>query len=168
MTTDFRFGGIFMMTITEKAAYIKGLLEGMELDPARKETKIINALVDIIDDLALSAADAEDSIAAIEEDMNDMSEHINAVDGDLAELESYVLDEDYDDDFDPCDFCGGFGDEEDADDEDFWDDDVYEIECPECGEVFSFDESAFDDDAPLTCPKCGFVIDEIEFEDDDE
>ena len=37
------------MGITEKAAYIKGLVDGIELDESAKETKIIKALVDIID-----------------------------------------------------------------------------------------------------------------------
>ena len=154
-----------MMTITEKAAYIKGMLEGMELDSTKKETKIINALVDIIDELALSLADAEDDIAALQDEVDDMEEHIDAVDGDLADVEEIVYDEfddEYDDDFDSCEGCGG------CDDDDFEDDGLYEIECPECGEVFTFDESAFDDDEPLTCPKCGYVIDEIEIEDEED
>ena len=32
-----------MMTITEKAAYIKGLVDGLELDESAKETKVIKA-----------------------------------------------------------------------------------------------------------------------------
>lgn len=153
-----------MMTITEKAAYIKGMLEGMELDSSKKETKIINALVDIVDELALSLADAEDDIAAVQDSLDEMAEHIDAVDADLADVEEIVYDEMDDDDFDFCEECGGCGD----DDDDEWEDDgLYEIECPECGEIFTFDESAFDDDAPLTCPKCGFVIDEIEIEDEE-
>lgn len=153
-----------MMTITEKAAYIKGMLEGMELDSSKKETKIINALVDIVDELALALADAEDDIAAVQDSLDEMAEHIDAVDADLADVEEIVYDEMDDDDFDFCEECGGCGD----DDDDEWEDDgLYEIECPECGEIFTFDESAFDDDAPLTCPKCGFVIDEIEIEDEE-
>ncbi len=145
-----------MMTLTEKAAYIKGLIEGMDLDQDKKETKIINALVDIIDDLALSVEDAEDEIAVIQDSFDDVEERLDAVDADLADLEDYV--------YDDCEGCEGCGDYDFEDD----DDDLYEIECPDCGNVFYFDESALDDDEPLTCPECGYVIDEIEIEDDED
>lgn len=154
-----------MMTITEKAAYIKGLVDGLELDESKKETKVIKALVDIIDDLALSVADIEDETAAINDCLDEMEEHIDAVDADLADVEDYVFEDDDDDyDFDDdCDFdcenCEGCDDDEDFE---------YEVECPECGEIFCFDESVFDDDEPLTCPNCGYVIDEIEIEDEED
>ena len=51
------------MTLTEKAAYIKGLKEGLTLDESKPEVKLINALIDIIDDLALDVSDLEDEIA---------------------------------------------------------------------------------------------------------
>ena len=35
------------MTNSEKAAYIRGLMEGMDLDPNAKETKLFNAIVDL-------------------------------------------------------------------------------------------------------------------------
>lgn len=156
-----------MMTITEKAAYIKGLVDGLELDESSKETKVIKALVDIIDDMALSIADAEDDIAVLADEIEDIEEHLEAVDVDLADVEGIIYDECDDDDcYDECDFdcdcCDGCDDFDE--DEDF----EYEVECPDCGEVFCFDESIFEDDEPLTCPNCGMVIDEIEIEDEDE
>ena len=35
------------MTVTEKAAYIKGLMEGLELDQSSKEVKVIQAMADL-------------------------------------------------------------------------------------------------------------------------
>ena len=155
-----------MMTITEKAAYIKGLVDGLELDESSKETKVIKALVDIIDDMALSIADAEDDIAVLADEIDDIEEHLDAVDVDLADVEEILYeeceddDEYFDDDCDcDCDCCDGCDEDEDFE---------YEVECPDCGEVFCFDESVFEDDEPLTCPNCGMVIDEIEIEDDEE
>ena len=154
-----------MMTITEKAAYIKGLVDGLELDESAKETKVIKALVDIIDDMALSIADAEVDIAVLADEIDDIEEHLDAVDVDLADVEEilyeeYEDDEYFDDDCDcDCDCCDGCDEDEDFE---------YEVECPDCGEVFCFDESVFEDDEPLTCPNCGMVIDEIEIEDDEE
>ena len=154
-----------MMTLTEKAAYIKGLVEGLELDGTTKEAKIIKALVDIVDDITLSLADAEDDIAVLADEIDDIEEHLDAVDVDLAEVEDILYDEYDEDDFEDDDFdCDGDCDCCDCCDEDF----EYEVECPDCGEVFCFDESVFEDDEPLTCPNCGMVIEEIEIEDEDE
>ena len=151
-----------MMTITEKAAYLKGLVEGSDLDQDKKVTKIINAIVDVIDDLAISVADAEDEIAAVYDALEEMDEHIDAVDSDLAEVEEIL----YEEDEDFCDCCCDECEDDCFDDEEY--DDVYEVECPECGTAFCFDESAFESDEPLTCPDCGYVIEEIELEDEDE
>ena len=49
------------MTNSEKAAYIRGLMEGMDLDPNAKETKLFNAIVDLLDDLSLSVEEMEDA-----------------------------------------------------------------------------------------------------------
>ena len=53
------------MTLTEKTAYIKGLVEGLELNADEKEVKVINAIIGLLDDMALTVSDLEES-------MNDM------------------------------------------------------------------------------------------------
>ena len=45
------------MTLTEKAAYIKGLMDASELDKTSKEGKILAAVVDLLDDMALTVSD---------------------------------------------------------------------------------------------------------------
>ncbi len=155
-----------MMTITEKAAYIKGLVEGLELDESKKETKVIKALVDIVDELALLSADHDDQIALINDAIDDAEEHLDTVDSDLSDLEDFVystFDEDYESFDDECDFdCEDCDFDCDSDDDEEYE---YEVDCPECGKSFCFDDSVFDSDEPLTCPECGYVIDEIEIED---
>ncbi|MBQ8784082.1 MAG: hypothetical protein IJZ57_09990 [Clostridia bacterium] len=135
------------MTVTEKAAYLKGLAEGLNLEESKPETKLINAMIDVIDELALSVADLEDAV-----DM--LTEQVDAVDEDLAELEDYVFeDEDYDD----CEGCAGCcGDE----------DDYFEVECPACGEVICLDESVLDEES-IECPACGETL-EFDFDIDDD
>ena len=136
------------MTLTEKAAYIKGLADGLNLDADKPETKIINALIDIIDDLSLSVSDLEDELVLV-------GEQVDAVDEDLDALESYVYDDD------DCDCCCD-------DDCDCCDDDFFEVECPACGEVINVDEGILESGS-IECPNCGENLEfDIEYEDDDE
>ena len=121
------------MTLTEKAAYIKGLADGLNLDADKPETKIINALLDLVDDMALSVCDLEDELALV-------GEQVDAVDEDLDALESYVYDDD------DCDCCCD-------DDCDCCDDDFFEVECPACGDTICF--TCDTDPEDLVCPACG-------------
>ena len=69
-----------MMTVTEKVAYLKGLVEGLDFDANKKETKVINAVLDVLEDLALAVSDLDDEMAVV-------TEQLDAVDEDLADLE---------------------------------------------------------------------------------
>ena len=42
------------MKLGEKVSYLKGLMEGLELDETTKEGKVIAAMADILQDMALS------------------------------------------------------------------------------------------------------------------
>lgn len=132
-----------MMLLTEKASYIKGLAEGMELDANDKTTKLINALIDIIDDLALTVSDLEDECA-------ELHEQLDAVDEDLAELEE------------------NFYEDEDDDDEYYYDEDeeFFEVQCPECDEIITLDEEMLDE-GEIECPECGTKL-QFEFDTEDE
>ena len=129
------------MGITEKAAYIKGLFEGYELDATSKEGKIIGEMLTLISDMA-------DKIAALEADNKELHEYVEELDQDLGAVEEDLyfdegeLDEDYDD-FDDEDEC-----------------EYFEMECPSCGEIVCFDESLAGQD--ITCPACGEKITDIE------
>ena len=93
------------MTLTEKAAYIKGLADGLNLDADKPETKIINALLDLVDDMALSVCDLEDELALV-------GEQVDAVDEDLNALEEDFYEEWDDEDDCDCDCDCGCCDEE--------------------------------------------------------
>ncbi len=130
------------MTLTEKVAYLKGLAEGLALDESKPEIKVINAMIDILDDLALTVADLEDGMDLI-------TEQLDAVDEDLDELESFVYEE-LDDDDCCCDDC--YDDEEG----------FYDVECPNCGEVIGFDDETLDEGS-IECPSCGELL-EFDFD----
>lgn len=144
------------MTITEKVAYLKGLFEGMDFDQNSNEGKLFAAVIDTLNDLALSVSDAE--------------ERLDVLDEDLADVEDLVYDDDDDYDFEDDDECSGNCDGcSGCDDFDVDDGDVYEFECPNCHETVFFDDSIFDDDEDfeLECPACGAKLDSV-FEDADE
>lgn len=124
------------MTVTEKVAYLKGLMEGLSIDTEKPEGKILKAMADILDDLSVSVSD-------LEEDMDDIKEYVDELDDDLTEVEDIVYDDAEEDD--DSDF-------EDEDDEDEGGDFV-EVECPYCGETVYFDPEDVDPEN-IVCPSC--------------
>ena len=133
------------MGISEKAAYISGLFDGYELDKTSKEGRIISELITLVGDMA-------DKINALEADNRELHEYVEELDHDLGEVEEevYFYDDDEEDDYDDYD---DLNDEEDYEGED---EEVYEIECPSCGDLVYFDESIEVED--LVCPACGEKI----------
>lgn len=132
------------MTLTEKAAYLKGLAQGLALDDSKPETKIINELLSLVEDMARSISD-------VEEDIEYLNEYIEEIDEDLGTVEEYVY-SDEDDDFDECEGCCGCDGDFDDEDDDFDSEECFEIECPSCGENICFDSTI--DPADLICPAC--------------
>ena len=135
------------MTITERAAYIKGLAEGLGIDDSTKEGKIINALIGAIDDMSLTISDLESQI-------DELSEQVETIDEDLGSLEEDFYDLD-----DEC----GCGCEDDEDD-DYLDGDLYEVCCPTCGDTVCIDSDMLEE-GQTTCPNCGELL-EFDLEED--
>ena len=134
------------MTLSEKAAYIQGLADGLELDESTKEGKLIAALLDIVGEMA-------DAIGEIDEDLDTLNDYIEEIDEDLGAVEEIVYDCDCDCDCDDDDVeCDGNCCDCDEDCE-IADEDYFEVECPSCGEVICFDGSI--DPEELACPACG-------------
>ena len=125
------------MEITEKVAYLKGLMEGMELDTEKKEGKLLAAIIDILDDIALEIEDLKDYA-------DELGEGLDAVSDDLEDVEDLLFDEDEEDDE---------YEEEDFDELDE-DEDCYATTCPTCEEEIFFDESILAD-GEVICPNCG-------------
>ena len=115
------------MEILEKVAYMKGLAEGLGLDTKSKEGKLLKVIMDILDDIALELQD-------IHRDQGELEEGLDAVSDDLADVETYLYEQDSEDDED--------------------DGEVYQTTCPNCQEDVFFDEDILADGSIL-CPNCG-------------
>ncbi len=123
------------MTITEKVAFLRGLIEGSELKFDDKKGKVFELAIDLIDELATAVSDLDEDVSVLYDDVDDLSEAIEDIDHVLYHLS-----------------------DEDEEDEDF----TYEIQCEHCGEKLTVDEDALLSD-DLVCPACGEPI-EFEFD----
>ena len=139
------------MGITENAAYLKGLAEGLKLDENTNEGKLIGKMLDLISEMA-------EKIDMLESANDELYNYMEGMAEDLVHLEDDFYGEDESDSDDYSDL------NEDYEDEDYVDEEYYEIECPTCGEKICFTED-FDLDNFL-CPACGNKIDDIELIDD--
>ena len=136
------------MTLSERTAYLRGLMEGMKIDTETNEGKLFKAIIETLDDMALTVGDMEDVVDAV-------CDELDSIEEDLDTIEEYLLDEEDDDDYEDCD-C----------DDDYENDDevIYEVKCPVCNTVINLDEEMLEAGA-IDCPDCG---EELEFDIDDE
>ena len=118
------------MDLNAKAAYIKGLMEGMNFDVNTNEGKLIYAMLGLLEDLA-------EQVTEHDNELSQVYDELDAIDEDMDDLESVVYDVD----------------DEDYDDEDDGEDAEYELTCPNCGTVLTVDEETLMNDE-LYCPNC--------------
>ena len=153
------------MTISEKSAYLKGLMDGLKLNTESDEGKMIAAIVDLLGDVTKKVVDIEDTTIAISDELDEIEEDLDAI-------EDFIMDEDEDDD--------EYYDDEDDEDDESWDDEdeefeegfdfgdedstIYEVECA-CGNVIDFDEETLEKGS-IVCPNCGETL-EFTFDDDE-
>ena len=122
------------MEITEKVAYLKGLAEGMELDTGKKEGKLLAAIIDVLEDIALELSDIQDA-------QEELGDGLDAVSDDLEDVEDLLYGEDEDEEEYELDDLGE-------------DEECYATTCPTCEETIYFDESVLED-GEVVCPNCG-------------
>ena len=155
------------MTISEKSAYLKGLMDGLKLDTEEAEGKMIAAIVDLLGDVTKKLTDVEDTTIAISDELDEIEEDLDAIEDYILEVEEDLEDED-DEYFDDEDDDYGFDDEEDYEEGfDFGDEDsiIYEVKCV-CGNVINFDEETLEEGS-IVCDECGELL-EFSLEDEDE
>lgn len=162
------------MKLTEKIAYMKGLLDGMELDGSTKEGKAILQMAEVMEEMGVYIDDLQSQV-------DELTELCDLLDKDLGEVETDLYCDDDDDDDD-------LSDDDDDEDEDFdigqvlpadyddyaFDDDddefdevQYVVNCPSCSETVSLSERQLEEGS-MVCPHCGelleFNYDNIETE----
>ena len=127
------------MNLVEKAAYLKGLADGLGMDAQSKEGRLWAALNDLLSDMAHEMEDLRDADRRMDDELTDLA-------GELAYLEELGCD--------PEKFSGDDGED---DDELAYDGVVYDATCPVCGEEISFDEQTLESGS-IRCPQCGELL----------
>lgn len=125
------------MNTNEKVAYLKGLLEGLDLNPERPETKLFRVTSEILEELSAK-------LSALDEDLELYTECL--YDRQPTALEAETGEEPFSEE-EP---------EECEDGEGNW----YEIECPTCGKTVCIDDGILEEGG-IDCPNCG---EKLEFE----
>lgn len=145
--------------ISEKVAYLKGLADGLELDKTTKEGKVLAAIIEVLDEMAVEVEETalvqeemQSQLDEVDEALSDLEDEVDAISDDLSDIED-IFDEleeldDEDEDFDPADYM-------DVDDEDEEWEEEYSFECPKCGDLVYIDPSLLEDsENQIVCPNC--------------
>ena len=158
------------MTIVEKAAYLKGLTEGLGISPDSKEGKLWGALNELLSDMAHEIEDLQTSNLDFAEALDDISEDLTYLEEltcDLDMPEDMMDEEGCSGDCSSCLLDCGAEDEDEEDDEELsYDGVMYEVTCPVCGEEIAFDEDTLAEGS-TTCPGCGETL-EFDLDGEDE
>ena len=148
------------MTLSEKSAYLKGLMDGLNLSKDTDEGKMSAAIVDLLGDVTKTLGNVQETTIAISDELDEIEDDLDAIEDFIMSMD----DEDYEDDEELED-----EDEIDWEDEeegfDFGDEEttIYEVRCA-CGNVIDFDEETLEAGS-IICPECG---ENLEFSLDDE
>ena len=122
-----------MSNLSDRVSYLKGLAEGLKLDTEKNEGKLIDKMLELLSDMAAEM----DELRA---DHDDLSDFVESIDEDMADLEDAV-----------------YGEEEDGEgesEEDGENGNLVEYTCPHCGEEMTFEVDSFDFDEDYLCPNC--------------
>lgn len=138
--------------LAERVSYLRGVIDGSALDKESAESRIFDAITELLEDIVTS-------VEGIDEKQESMAGDIE----DLAEELDYL--------YDDFDFEETGEDSEDGGEdgeEDYGDDFYEEFTCPNCGELLPIDDDLLEsgDEITLECPGCGETV-TISFEDED-
>lgn len=154
-----------MPGISEKLGYIHGMMEGLKLNKDDDSVKLLYMMADVLDSLS-------ESVAALENDHQELCDYVESIDDDLTDLEmhTHAGSDDFDDLYDyeetddeEIDFAparrGHLRILKDTDEEEEFDEAETEFYigcvCPECGKFFSVkDPDNYPDDQKFICPFC--------------
>ena len=130
-----------MSEITNRASYLLGLAEGLNIDTEKPEGKLISEMLKVMSDMAKEIEAIDDEQAFTADKVDELEDVIDMIGDEV------------------------FNSDCDCDD---YDDEVYTLKCDNCGEEIDFTADDLDDLASgdFVCPECGNT-NELEFDECD-
>ena len=147
------------MELSNKAAYLQGLVDGLGVDESTKEGKIIKAMSALLAEMAEALEGMDEDLSRAYDQINDLSDELEDLEADLYEDEDEGDEDDEDDEDDE-------EDADDANDDDIASEPFYEVACPNCGETVYVSEDDLDA-GEANCAHCGVTF-EVALEGDEE
>lgn len=135
-----------MSELTNRAAYLKGLADGMKLDTEKNEGKLLAEIIDFLNDVAIDVESIDAEAGFLADKLDELDEEVEVIGN---EVFDYFDEADEDDEFEIC--CQGCGEEIIVTAEDLMDG---EILCPSCGETIEFDFDCDCDSCDGDCDDC--------------
>ena len=144
-----------MSNLTDRAAYLRGLAEGMGLNKEKNENKLILEMLSLMDEMS-------QKVNELDGDVGELEEYVEDIDSDLSDMEDILFgdeDDECDGCGDDCDCCGEYDDEEEL-----------SFDCPHCGKTVQVKAADIDYDESPVCQHCGqpFFTDLEDGDDDQE
>ena len=133
----------------EKAAYLKGLIEGLGIDETTKEGKVIKAMSELLCEMAAAVDGIDADVTQAYDQINDLSEELEDLEADLYE--------DEDDETADAEEADAEDDEEEDDNADVAGEPYYEVACPACGKTVYVSEDDLDAGEAI-CPSCNVAF----------
>ena len=121
-----------MSKLTDRISYLQGLAEGMKLNPGKDSHRLILGILEVLGEVG-------QSFEALAEAHGELSDYVESIDEDLADLEADLYDDEDED-------------EAEQDDEE---EDMIEYECPHCGAEIVINPDEVDFETASLCPNCG-------------
>ena len=131
-----------MSNLTDRAAYLRGLAEGMGLDKEKNENKLMLEMLSVLDEMAQKVSEMDDDIGELEE-------YVDDIDADLADMEEVLFGDEDDEcgcDDEDCDMCGEYEDEEEL-----------SFDCPHCGKSVMIKAADIDFDESPVCEAVSYT-----------
>lgn len=127
-----------MSEISNRAAYLKGLADGLKLDKETTEGQLIDGILNLLGDMS-------EEMEMLDQEQAFLADKIDEMDDVIEMIGDEAFGVDYDDD-----------------------DDMYTLVCENCGAEIDLTGDDLDDiaDGVFKCPDCGEVI-ELDFDDCD-
>ena len=123
------------MTVLERAAYLRGLFEGLGMDAETNEGKLFQGMLSCMEEMAQGITDLQEQNKCLLDELDDIYEEMSAITEDFLDKDS------------------GFSSNDQKEP-------LYQVICPNCGELIYLDDEMLEAGS-ISCSACG---EELEFD----